>query len=320
MNISTRQLRAFIALSESRNFTRAASVCHLSQSAFSALIRQLEESLEVRLFDRSTRSVELTVDGQAFDVSARRVLAEFEAAMSDMHARAALDRGRVSIALLPSLAADWLPAVLAGFRREHPGIALEVADVLSEPCIERVRSGQADFALAATRADTPELRAEPFCSDGFHLVCRSDHPLAKNTNPRPRDVAAWPFIHLSRTSSVRQYIDAATMPQALPAVLEVDQLATVAGMVAAGLGISVVPSLTLFHFEHPEIVTRPLAWSGLTRRIYLVRRRDRGLSLAAQSLHDLIVQRKPTPDAAKAHAVRKPRTGGGAGAQIRRSK
>ena len=295
MNISTRQLRAFIALSESRNFTRAASVCHLSQSAFSALIRQLEESLEVRLFDRSTRHVELTAEGQEFEVAARRVLAEFETAVSGMHARATLQRGRVSIALLPSLAADWLPAVLAGFRREHPGISLEVADVLSEPCIERVRSGQADFALAATRADTPELRAEPFCSDGFHLVCRSDHPLARNTNPRPRDVAAWPFIHLSRTSSVRQYIDAATMPQALPAVLEVDQLATVAGMVAAGLGISVVPSLTLYQFRSPDLTIRRLKWPALTRQIYLVRKRDRGFSAAAKCFYEWAIARRPQP-------------------------
>ena len=295
MNISTRQLRAFIALSESRNFTRAASVCHLSQSAFSSLIRQLEESLEVRLFDRNTRSVELTAEGREFDVSARRVLAAFEAAMSDMHARATLDRGRVSIALLPSLAADWLPHVLAGFRHEHPGIDLEVADVLSEACIERVRSGQADFALAATRADTPELRAVAFCSDGFHLVCRNDHPLAKNTNPRPRDVAAWPFIHLSRTSSVRQYIDAATLPQVLPAVLEVDQLATVAGMVSAGLGISVVPSLTLYQFRSPNLAIRRLKWPGLTRQIYLVRKRDRGFSAAAECFYEWAMARRPQP-------------------------
>jgi len=295
MNISTRQLRAFIALAEGRNFTRAATVCHLSQSAFSALIRQLEESLEVRLFDRNTRRVELTAEGQEFEVSARRVLAEFEAAVSDMHARATLQRGRVSIALLPSLAADWLPQVLAGFREAHPGIDLEVADVLSEPCIERVRSGQADFALAATRANTPELRAEPFCSDGFHLVCRKDHPLADHPNPRPRDVAAWPFIHLSRTSSVRQYIDAATLPQALPAVLEVDQLATVAGMVGAGLGISVVPSLTLYQFRSPELVIRPLKWPGLTRQIYLVRKRDSGFSTAAETFYDWTMARRPQP-------------------------
>lgn len=295
MNISTRQLRAFIALAESRNFTRAAATCHLSQSAFSTLISQLEQTLKVRLFDRNTRRVELTAEGQEFEASARRVLAEFEAAVADMHARASLQRGRVSIALLPSLAADWLPAVLAGFHQAHPGIDLEVADVLSEPCIERVRSGQADFALAATRADTPALKAEPFCSDGFHLVCRTDHPLAGNPSPRPKDVASWPFIHLSRTSSVRQYIDAATLPQALPAVIEVDQLATVAGMVEAGLGISVVPALTLYQFRSPQLIVKPLKWPGLTRQIYLVRKRDRSFSAAAESFYEWAMARRPQP-------------------------
>jgi LysR family transcriptional regulator, carnitine catabolism transcriptional activator len=295
MNVSTRELRAFIALAEGRNFTRAASLCHLSQSAFSSLIRQLEQSLEVRLFDRSTRHVELTVEGQEFEVAARRVLAEFETAIAGMHARATLQRGRASIALLPSLAANWLPDVLVEFRHAHPGLDLEVADVLSEACIERVRSGQADFALAATRVDTPELRAEPFCSDNFHLVCRSDHPLASHANPRPRDVAAWPFIHLSRTSSVRQYIDAATLPRSLPAVLEVDQLATVAGMVRAGLGISVVPALTLHQFRAPNLTIRPVKWPGLTRQIYLVRKRDCGFSAAAECFYEWVMARRPQP-------------------------
>lgn len=293
MNVSTRQLRAFLALAETRSFTRAAAASHLSQPAFSALIRQLEESLGLRLFDRSTRHVEPTPDGQAFEAAARRVLAEFDAALDGMHQRAARLRGRVSVALLPSLAADWLPEVLAGFRAAHPGIELQVHDVLSEPCIERVRQGQADFALAAIRADTPELRAEAFCSDDFHLVCPSGHPLASRRQLRPRDLAAWPFIHLSRTSSVRQYIDAATLPQTLPSVLEVDQLATVAGMVRAGLGISVVPALTLYQFRTPGLVVRPLHWAGLTRHIYLVRRRDRGFSAAAEGLHAWVMAHRP---------------------------
>lgn len=300
MNVSTRQLQAFLALALSRNFTRAATAVHLSQPAFSALIRQLEESLGVRLFDRSTRHVALTAEGEEFEVAARRVLAEFEAAWSGMRERAARERGRVSIALLPSLAADWLPAVLADFRAAYPGIELAVADVLSEPCIEHVRGGRADFALAATRAETPELRAELFCSDHFHLVCPAAHPLAKLRDPRPRDLAPWPFIHLSRTSSVRQYIDAATHPQRLPAVLEVDQLATVAGMVRAGLGVSVVPALTLYQFRSSDLAIRPLRWPGLTRRIYLVRRRDRGLSVAAQGFYDWVMARRPRTDTVKA--------------------
>jgi DNA-binding transcriptional LysR family regulator len=76
-------------------------------------------------------------------------------------------------------------------------------------------------------------------------------------------------------------------------VMEVDQLATVMGMVRAGLGISVVPALTLFHFEQPELATRAVQLPGLVRKIYLVRRRDRSLSVAAQALHDLVLAHRP---------------------------
>ncbi len=296
-----------MTLADERNFTRAAAASHLSQPAFSALIRQLEEAVGVRLFDRTTRRVDLTAEGLEFRISARRVLMEFDAALAGMRERAARRRGRVSIALLPSLAADWLPGVLASFRSAYPGIETEVADVLSEPCLERVRSGQADFALAAIRADTPELRAEPFCSDDFHLVCPIDHPLARVRDPRPRQVAAWPFIHLSRTSSVRQYIDAATHPATLPAVLEVDQLATVSGMVRSGVGISVVPALTLYQFRSPELAIRPLRWRGLVRRIYLVRSRDRQLSIAAQAFYQWVVARRPLAAAESPARQRRPR-------------
>ncbi len=304
MNIGTRQLRAFMALVAAQNFTRAAAASHLSQPAFSALIRQLEEGLGVKLFDRNTRHVALTAEGLAFQLSAQRVLDEVDAALAGLQDRAARRRGRVAVALLPSLAADWLPTVLAGFHAQHPGIEVQVADVLSEACIARVQSGQADFALAATRADTPELRAELFCSDDFHLVCPVGHPLAQATDLRPRDLAAWPFVHLSRTSSVRQYIDAATHPQTLPAVLEVDQLATVAGMVRAGLGISVVPALALYQFRSPELVVRPLPWPGLLRQLYLVRRRERSLSAAAQGLYDWVMARRPASAAAPRRRAR----------------
>ena len=106
---------------QERNFTRAAAAMHLSQPAFSALIGGLEETLGVRLFDRSTRHVALTVEGAEFEGPARRVLAEFDSAVAGMHDRGALRRGRVSLALLPSLAAGWLPAVLAALPRAPSG-------------------------------------------------------------------------------------------------------------------------------------------------------------------------------------------------------
>ena len=293
IDASTRQLRAFLVLAELRSFTRAAARCHLSQPAFSALIRSLEESVGARLFDRDTRNVELTVEGRLFTASAHRLVRDFDEALVDVRDHAARRRGRVAMALLPSLAAGWLPPVLVEFRGAFPGIEVEVADVLSEPCLDRVRGGSADFALAAAHADTPELRAELFCADRFHLVCRRDHALAKSRELRLKDLAAEPFVQMARSTSVRQSLDAAMHPLKMTSVLEVEQLATVMGMVRHGLGISVVPELTLFQFRSDDIVTRPLRGPGLVRKIYLIRRRDRKLSTAAQAFYEWMMARRP---------------------------
>lgn len=293
MNLSARDIQAFLALAEVKNFTRAAVRCHLSQPAFSALIKALEASVGLQLFDRSTRHVLLTPEGERFLLSAQRIAAELEDCAKAMRDTAQLARGHVSVALLPSLAAGWLPQVLAQFMARHPGVDLAVHDVLSEPCIAAVANGEADFALAAIRADTPELQAEPFCRDDFHLVCRADHALAEQQTLGVADLRPWPFVHLARHSSVRQYLDAAFFPQSMHTLVEVEQLATVMGLVQAGLGISVVPALSLFHFDKPGLITRPLPLPGMERQIYLVRRRERSLSLAAQALYRLMLEQRP---------------------------
>jgi len=296
INLSTRELQAFVTLAEQRNFTRSAALTHLSQPAFSALIRALEQALGTRLFDRTTRAVELTAEGRAFYEAARRLLHDTEAALADLHDQVARRRGRVAIALLPSLAAGWLPPLLAAFHSRHPGIELDVADVLSDDCIDRVRSGRADFAIASTRAAAPELATEDFCHDAFHVVCPRGHALALRRGPITlADLAPHPIVQLARSSSVRQYLDAAIYPARLTTVLELDQLASVAGMVRAGLGITVVPSLTLFHFADEALATRPLQAPDLVRQVFVVRRRDRGLSVAAQALYDTLTASPPRP-------------------------
>jgi LysR family transcriptional regulator, carnitine catabolism transcriptional activator len=297
LNVSTRQLRAFLALAELKSFTRAAARSNLSQPAFSAMIRALEDAVGVRLFHRDTRNVTLSAEGELFAGGAVRLLRDFENAMSDLDEHAARRKGRVALAALPALAAGWLPDVLAAFHREHPGIELDIADALSEDCVDRVRSGTADFALAAIRATAPELRTDPFCADRFHLVCRHDHALARKRRVGFADIAGEPFVHLARTSSVRQHIEAAVWPVRLNQVMELDQLSTVAGMVRAGMGLTVVPTLTLFLFRHPELVTKPLNGSTLKREIFLIRPRDRGLSVAAQALCDFLVARRPKTEA-----------------------
>ena len=202
-HLSSRQLDAFLALAEQRSFTRAATLCHLSQPAFSALIRALEDDLGLRLFDRSTRHVDLTPEGQNFLESARRIRAEITSALAAVRSAATLQRGRVAVALLPSLAAGWLPGVLAQYRAAHPGIEIDIADVLSEPCIDRVASGHADFALAAIRADTPALQAEPFCSDNFYLAPVFKPPIHHLPHPQRSHLAGHRHARLVALSAPR---------------------------------------------------------------------------------------------------------------------
>lgn len=280
-----------MALATECSFTKAAVACHLSQPAFSALIRTLEQALNTRLFDRDTRSVQLTPEGRLFEPSARQLLGDFGAAVTDLNDHVERRKGRVHVAALPSLAAGWLPAIFAEFRRAWPGIELNLSDFLSDPCIDLVRSSKADFALASTGASHAGLSSQLLCTDKFYLVCRKDHPLATEKVLTLKKLVPYPFIHMSRNSSVRQALEAALHPLQTQTLLEVDQLATVTGMVEAGLGISVVPALTLFHFERESLATRPLAIANLTRKIYMVRRQEGSLSVAAQALHDLIVLR-----------------------------
>jgi DNA-binding transcriptional LysR family regulator len=292
MNLSARHLRAFVALAEEKHFTRAAQRCHLTQPAFSALIRAIEDGAGMRLFDRTTRHVELTAEGRVLEVSARRLLADFDLVMEDLRDHAARRRGRVALAALPSLAAGWLPGILAEFHRAYPGIALTLRDALLDPCLDMVRDGEVDFALASRRADMSDLDSEFLHADRFYLVCRDDHPLAAQSAVTLAQVVKWPLIQLARNSSVRQHLDVALGRRKPRPLVEVEHLATVTGLVAAGMGVSIVPAMTLFHFRRPGVAIRPLAGKAPTRSLYLVRRTGRTLPLAAQTLYDTLLRQR----------------------------
>lgn len=286
MDISTRDLEVFLALAHEKSFTRAAARCCLSQSAFSARISAVEQALGARLFDRTTRSVELTSEGDLFMASAARLHNEFSEVVENFRDHAARRKGRVTVAALPSVVASWLPSVMARYRASHPGIQLAVTDTLSEACLGLLRDGQVDFAIAASVVDTDDLEGHVLCTDRFFLVCREDHPLAALDAITEADMAAQPLVHIARRSSVRRYLDVALHPSPLHSAIEVQHLASVAGLVLAGMGVTVVPALSLFQFRRPGLAVRPMDVPGLERRISLVRRRARSLSPAARGMYD----------------------------------
>ncbi|MES2102679.1 MAG: LysR substrate-binding domain-containing protein [Pseudomonadota bacterium] len=290
-NISTRLLYTFLALDELKHFTRAAERCHVSQSAFSVMIQKLEAAVGARLFERDTRNVTLTPEGKLFADVARSLTAEIESAFADMAEYVEKRRGRVAIAALPSLAANGLPAVIAAYKKQYPGVTVALHDALSDQCLALLRQGKADLALTAPGPNVQEFDAGTLCSDPFYLVCRRDHRLAKKQRIQLDDLAGCELIHLARSTSVRQHVehllrDVATISTGL----EAEHLATVAGLVEQGLGVSLVPELTLFQFRQLNLVAIPVETQGLVRPILIVKRKGESLSIAAQGMLELIMQ------------------------------
>lgn len=284
-----------MALADERNFTRAAQRCHLTQPAFSALIQSLEDALGVRLFDRSTRRVEFTPEGMHFRRSAPRLLNDIDSLVGEMREFASKRRGRVAVAALPSLAAGWLPRIYAAYAANYPGVELALHDALLEPCLQQVKDGAVDMALAARGRDMSGLLAEPLCEDCFYLVCRRDHALAARSALELDALRGASMIHLGRGSSIRQSLAEHVALDNFQTALEVDHLATVTGLVLAGMGVSLVPGMTLFHFRHPDLRIVPLApGSEIRRRLYLVRRDNRSLSRAATAFHELLMRERHT--------------------------
>lgn len=306
MDLSTRDLRAFVALMEARNFTRAAGMMALSQPAFSALIASLEAQLGSRLFDRSTRTITLTPEGKLFAEHAVRLLAEIGHAVDSVREHVQLKRGTTTLAVIPSLAGGWFPRVLQAFARQHPGVEVILLDEFSREAIDAVREQRADFAIATpAEARLPGLQLVHFHADRFSLVCPQGHPLAGKRTVAAADLLAYPFISAPRGSVATARLAAQLAPARLNVVHEVEHLHTMLGMVDAGLGISVAPDLALRGLAWKALTTVPLD-RALTRDIYLVTREPRNVSAAAAALYDFIRHHPPSAGEPRVPGRRRP--------------
>ena len=288
MNISTRLLQALVVLADTRHFTRAAERCNLSQSAFSHLIRRLEQDAGVPLFNRNTRNVALTAEGELLAEHARRLLADIDASFGELKDRAALRRGRVSVAALPSLCADLLPRLFARYQGRYPGISLHLYDRLSDGCLDLLKEGRVDFAITAPGPGLREFESRLLVSERFYLVCPRTHRLAARRRVALSDLGGEVLVSMARSSSVRQHIDRVLADTVRHSTFEVEHLATLAGLIAHGLGVALVPELTLYQFRREELVRVEVSEARLRRPLLAVQRKGMRLSPAAAELFAMI--------------------------------
>ena len=293
MNLTLRQLRSFVAIADFGTFTKAAGAVHLSQPSLTVQIRQLEESLGVRLIDRNTRSANLTAIGRELLPTFRRMLMELDGVIADTRDLAARRRGVVRLACLPSFAASILPAAVASFRAEYPAIQFIIRDAVGKRITSLLRDETVEFGITAGRIADQALDVTPLMSDRMHVVLRRDHPLAQRKRITPKSLLTHPLILMDEDSTVRQAVNAGFRDAGLSvgAAFEATYMATAVGMARVGLGVAILPSSAAEAKPTETLASRPIEGANFARQIWLVQRNGRSLTPSAEAFvkHLLVV-------------------------------
>ncbi|RST48282.1 LysR family transcriptional regulator [Variovorax sp. DXTD-1] len=287
-----RQLRAFLAVYQMRQLSAAAQKLFVTQSAVSMLIRQLEEGLGTRLFDRTTRSLKPTAAAEEMLSTVERVLRDVDSLSADFRDISTLERGRVTLAITPTLAALLLPDAMRVFAEQHPKVRVLVNDCAPDQFISRILGEHVDFGIGTPERPGAEVETQRLMRDHLALVCRSDHPLANARVVRWSDLGRHPVITVRPGYGVRPLIDgtAADAGVALDVVNEVSFLSTALWMTASGMGPSIMPSAFARAANDPSLVIKVLSAPRVARDVSVVTKRGHSLSAAARSFIDVLKQ------------------------------
>jgi DNA-binding transcriptional LysR family regulator len=294
-DLSARQLEAVLALAEYGSFVAAAAHLRISQPALTRSVKRLEAALGVRLFERSTRRVQITAAGREFAAVAERMLADLGITVQSVREVSEERRGLVVISSVMSVAGGLLPGIVAAYRADRPGVEIHVREGVHATVIEDVRSGVADFGIGYVD-ELPEfavgtaLGRETFCA-----VVPARHKLAAKRQVSLPDLAGQPIVALPTESRTRRTIDAAaaTAGLTLRQMVTVTQIATLLGLVGAGVGVGLVPKGAVLGPMGRGLRVIPLGPPILVRRLGLIALREREPTPAASGFLTLLRKRWP---------------------------
>ncbi|MDB5759773.1 MAG: bacterial regulatory helix-turn-helix, lysR family protein [Burkholderia sp.] len=296
MNFDLADLRAFVAVAEMNSFRAAATALHLSQPAVSRRIEKLEAALGIRLFERTTRRIALTSVGRDFSHKARSLLDDLENSLLSMREVAASQMGEVVVACVPSAAYYFLPKVLAEYHKQYPRIRVRIVDDSANGVLASVTRGEADFGINITGNQEPDVDFQGILTEPFVVACRRDHPLGSKRSVSWAELAQFDYMTVDRSSGNRLLLDLALAHTNLNLAwcYEARHVSTLIGLVEAGLGVAVVPRLSMPVDGHSTLTSIALTDPGVERIVGLVRRRGRELTPSAQHLYQLIESTWPS--------------------------
>ena len=308
MNITSRQLKAFLLTARYQSFSRAADQLFITQSGMSVLVRELEEQLGFRLFERTTRKVTLTKFGSSFLPIADRSLLELEQAAANIGRSASVERGVLALGATPFVAADILAPALAAYALRDAGLHVRLVDADGPRLLEMLQSGELDVALTAMHHDTPGVRRVPLARFSLIAIAARNGANGLARDLRWAELAGERLIAFPPGNPIRELMDEhlGRSGRREPPDIVCNYLETQIAMVEAGSGVAVVPSFAMHACAKRAIALHALVAPQVAGNVYWLVNRARKLPVGTESFSAFLkdymsaLPAEPAPQAAQA--------------------
>lgn len=291
MNVTLRQLRAFVTLAKLGSFTEAATALHITQPTLSGLIKELEQALGVQIVNRTTRKVELSSVGKEFLPLTARILQDLDEALRAITDIKELKSGTVRVAAPQLMACTLLTDVVSSFSQLYPGVDVRLSDSLVEDVLPRVQGGEVDFGIGPERTENRDITAHLLFDMPFVAVLPQQHPLTRHEHLTWAEFLGHPLISLEGeyTQILRRELHAASDQLNYAPTKEVSFMTTALSMASAGLGVTVCLPYARSLLSLYQLQTRTLSEPTVRRKFHLLVRKDRVISPAAQAFFDYLL-------------------------------
>lgn len=283
------QLRYFVAVAETSNFTRASERCHVSQPSLSQQIINLEKELKHKLFHRLGRKAVLSEAGTVFLERARRILFEVDDSTRELQDSPALER-KITVGAITTLAPYLMPQLLALSRARLPHLQVNLREDFRPDLTKAVIDGELDLAIVSLPVKDPRISVEPLFSETLLLVVGKPHPLASKPDVTIEDLVNQTFILLGTGSSLLSQVQRFCGDHNFEPKIgyRCAQVATVKALVALGVGITILPQVALAAEDRSKLIVKSLGDRTATREIGIIRHMQRYQSLGAEQFITLL--------------------------------
>lgn len=293
-HVNLKLLQAFLAVAEFQSFRLAGEALHRSHSSISTQIQSLEEQLDVRLFDRTTRKVELTDEGRFLRESAQKALYEINLGMRQIRESTDFKRGQLSIACSSSIASTHLPPVLVAYMAAYPQVAVTVRELTSQHLFEALRNKDVDFAIGP-HTDDDAFDSKPLISEPLLALVPRKMLRGIGSEIALQDLVALPIMQSTASTAIRGILDKAVSEHGLTisSRFQFIQAHTLIAMAEAGLGVAVLPPSSLLTARLQSARLIRIVDPILERRMAIIKVRGQVLAPAAAKLAERLLRDIP---------------------------